>query len=171
VPIQQQLTESNAEYEDDETKGFVGPVVIDEKKFYEIASGDVYDRLKVDDQLLPSNNKVTYESTFDGKWVYILNCKCLTNVKIIKDKLVVVHSYGGGESDREITTLLWNGKHYRNSKGEYIVDVRLYSDKCDRRRAMLHEKKVLDIAPLRANEANFVWINLMGYDGLIRYAY
>ena len=167
MPLQQQISEN----EDEELEGFVGPLIIDEEKFNHIVSLNVYDRLNVDDQLLPSNNNITYESTFEGKLVYIRNCKCLNDIKVIQNKLVVTHSYGGGESNRESTKLLWNGMHYQNSKGEYIVDLMLFSDKVDIRRALLREKKILDIAAVQAKEVNFVWINLVGYDRLIRYAY
>jgi hypothetical protein len=139
VPLQQQISES----EDSEIEGFVGPLVVDEEEFSHATSSMVYDRLSVDDELLPSNNNITYESTFAGKPVYIRNCKCLSDPKIIKNKLVVTHSYGGGESNRESTKLLWNGKYYQNPKGEYIVDLELFSDKVDIQRALLTEKKCL----------------------------
>ena len=167
VPLQQQIAES----ENAEIEGFVGPLTIDEERFNHIASLNVYDRLNVDEQLLPSNNNIAYESTFDGKPVYFRNCKCLSDIKIIQNKLVVTHSYGGGESNRESTKLLWNGRHYQNSKGEYIVDLVLFSDKVDVRRALLRDKKVLDIAAVQVKQVNLVWINLVGYDQLIRYAY
>ena|SRR5687767_18253 len=138
---------------------------------HRIASLNIYDRLAVDDQFLPSNNNITYEATFDGKPVYIRNCKCLRDVKIIQNKLVVTHSYGGGESNRESTKLLWSGGYYQNSKGEYIVDLILFSDKADLRRAGFHEKKILDVEAVQVKGANLVWINLMGYDRLIRYTY
>jgi hypothetical protein len=167
VPLQQQISER----EDSEIEGFVGPLVIDEEKFNHVASRSVYDRLNVDDQLLPSNNRVTYESTFGGKQVYIHNCKCMSDIKVIKNMLVLTHSYGGGESHRESTTLLWNGRHYQNSKGEYIADVMLYSDVVDIHRAMITEKQVFDIKGTQVKDVNFVLIHLIGKDGLIRYAY
>jgi hypothetical protein len=95
----------------------------------------------------------------------------LSDVKIIQNKLIVTHSYGGGESDRENTKLLWSGRHYQNSKGEYMVDLILFSDKIDNRRALLQERKILDIAGVQVKEVNVVWINLLGYDQLIRYSY
>ena len=91
--------------------------------------------------------------------------------KCTQNKLVVRHFYGGGESNRESTGLLWNGEYYKNSKGEYIVDLVLFSDKFDIRRAGIQEKKVLDVEAVQMKEVNFVWINLVGYDRLIRYAY
>lgn len=102
VPLHQQISESEAS----EIEGFVGPLILDEEEFYRIASSKVYDRITVDDQFLPSNNNITYEGTFGGKMVYIRNCKCLMDAKIIQNKLVVMHSYGGGESNRETTKLL-----------------------------------------------------------------
>jgi hypothetical protein len=167
VPVQQQISET----ENSEIEGFVGPLIIDDAEFHRIASFSVYDRLTVDDEFLPSNNNITYEGTFGGEMVYIRNCKCMKDIKIIQNKLVVVHSYGGGASNRESTKLLWNGKHYQNSKGEYIVDLILFSDKVDIRRALITEKKILDVTGVKAKGGNFVWINLMGYDRLIKYAY
>jgi len=167
VPLNQQ----NVVDEDAEIDGFVSALVIDEEQFNRIALPGIYDRLKVDDLLLPTNNNVTYEGTFGGEMVYIHNCKCVRNVKIVKDKLVMTHFYGGSGSNRESTVLLWNGQYYQNTKGEYIVDVKLYSNKADIGLAGISEKKVLDVAPLQRDNATFVWINLLGYDGLIRYAY
>jgi hypothetical protein len=167
IPLQQQISESQAA----ELEGFVGPLIVDEEKFHRITSSSIYDRMNVDMQFLPSNNNITYESTFGGELVYIRNCKCLENIKIIQSKLIVTHSYGGGESNRESTKLIWNGVPYKNSKGEYIVDVILFSDKVDIRRAMLREKKILDIAAVQMKDASLVWINLIGYDRLIKYTY
>ncbi len=95
----------------------------------------------------------------------------IRNPKIIQNKLLLVHSYGGGESNRESTKLLWNGKYYQNSSGEYIVDVVLFSDVMDIRRALLTEKKILDVTALQREGVRFVWINLVGYETLIGYAY
>lgn len=167
VPLHQQLSDN----EDSQIDGYIGPLITDEEKFDSVASFIVYDKMNVDDQLLPSNNNVTYESTFGGDMVYVRNCKCLRGVKIVKDKLIVTHSYGGGESNRKSTVLLWNGRHYQNSKGEDVVDVVLFSDKIDMRRALLTEKKILDVKPVQWEGAGFVWINLLGYDRLIKYAY
>ena len=130
VPLHRQLSDN----EDSEIEGYIGPLITDEDKVDSVASFMVYDKIDVDDQFLPSNNNATYESTFGGDMVYIRNCKCLRGVKIVKDKLIVTHSYGGGESNRESTVLLWNGWHYQNSKGEDVVDVVLFSNKIDMRR-------------------------------------
>jgi hypothetical protein len=174
VPLQQQISDA----EDAELEGFVGPLIIDEDKFQDIASLSVYDRKNVDEQLLPSNSNITYESTFDGKVVYIRNCKCLSDIKVIQNKLIVTHSHGGDASNREATKLLWTGRHYQNLKGEFIVDVMVFSDKIDVlsdkvgiRRDLIREKIILDILALQMTDANFVWINLVGYDRLIRYTY
>lgn len=167
VPLHQQLSDN----EDSEIEGYIGPLTTDEEKFDSVASFMVYDKMNVDDQFLPSNNNATYESTFGGDMVYIRNCKCLRGVKIVKDKLIVTHSYGGGESNRESTVLLWNGWYYQNSKGEDVVDVVLFSDRIDMRRALLTEKKILDVKPVQLVGAGFVWINLLGYDRPIKYTY
>jgi hypothetical protein len=166
VPLQQQLAESNAA----KIEGFVGAWEIDEEKFNQQAALVVYDRATISDDLLPGNKNITYESTFGGKLVYIRNCKCLNNLSVMENKLVVTHTYGGGASNRELTVLLSNGKPYQNSKGEYIVDAILYSP-FDNRKAVLQERKVLDLEPAQVKTANFIWINLLGYDGLIRYDY
>ena len=167
VPIHQQVSVS----ERSEIQGFVGPLVINKEQFYRIASSRVHDRLLVGYWFDPSTNKNIYEGTFGGNLVYINNCRCLEDPKIIQNKLIVTHSYGGAGSDRENTKLLWNGKYYQNYKGEYIVDLILFSDKIDFHRAGIREKKVLDVAAVRLEAISFVWINLVGYDGLIRYDY
>jgi hypothetical protein len=168
VPLQQQITER----EDAELEGFVGPLVVDEEYFYFMASSRVYDRLNVDDELLPTNNNITYESTFEGKLVYIRNCECLDDVKILRDKLIFKHSYYGKASNLESTRLVWNGRHYQNSKGEHIVDLMLYTDQAtDIHGIGRLEKKILDVAPVQVKNVNLVWINLVGYDRLIKYTY
>jgi hypothetical protein len=166
VPLHQQVSDSD----DSEIDGYVGPITIDEAKFDSAASLFVYDKMNVDDKFLPSNG-ITYEGTLGGHMVYVRNCKCLRGVRIVKDKLIVTHSYGGGESNRTGTVLLWNGRHYQNSRGEDVVDVVLFSDKIDMRRALITEKKILDVKPVQRDGAGFVWINLLGYDGLIKYTY
>jgi len=166
VPLQQQLAESNAA----KIEGFVGAWEIDEEKFNQQAAFVVYDRATVSDDLLPSNKNTTYEGTVGGKLVYIRNCKCLNNLSVMENKLVVTHTYGGGETNRERTVLLSNGKPYQNSRGEYIVDAIIYSP-FDNRRAMFQERKVLDLEPAQVKTVNFIWINLLGYDELIRYDY
>ena len=105
----------------------------------------------------PSNKKNIYEGTFGGNLVYISNCRCIEDPKIIQNKLVVEHSHGGAGPDRENIKLIWNGKHYQNYRGEYIVDVILFSDKIDFHRALILEKKVLDVAPLKFEGARFLW--------------
>jgi hypothetical protein len=105
--------------------------------------------MTIDDELLPSNKNATYEGTFHGKVVYIRNCRCLEDPEIVQNKLVVRNVYGGGESNLESTVLLRNGKYYQNSKGEYIVDVILFSDKVDIRRALIIYTKVIDIAGVK----------------------
>lgn len=167
VPLHQQLSDN----EDSEIDEYIGPLITHEEKFDSVASFIVYDKMNVDDGLLPSNNNSTYESIFGGDMVDIRNCKCLRAVMIVKDKLIVTHSYGGGESNRESTVLLWNGRHYQNPKGEPVVDLVLFSDKIDMRRALFSEKKILDVKPVQLEGAGFVWINLLGYDRLIKYAY
>jgi hypothetical protein len=167
VPLYQQVSK----IEVSEIEGFVGPLIIDKEKFYRIASTQVYDIMTVDDEFLPSNKNITYEGTFDGDMVYIRNCKCLEDVKIIQNKLFVIHSYAGGGSDRENTKLLWNGKYYKNSRGEYIVDLILFSDEKDLHRALLREKKILNVEDVQREGVNFIWINLMGYDRMIGYSY
>jgi hypothetical protein len=168
VSVQQQISEE----EHVKIEGFVGPVFIDETKFNDQSSPLVYDRMTASDELLPMNNNVTYEGVFQGKLVYIRNCRgCIKDPIISQDKLVLVHSYGGGASNRETTKLLWNGKYYQNPKGEYIVDVMLFSDVVDIRRAMLTEKKILDVTALRREGVRSVWINLIGYKKLIEYRY
>jgi len=167
VPLHQQIAES----ETLENEGFVGPVVVNRDKFDRVVSSHVYDQATVDAQFHPSNNNITYSGTLNGNLVYIRNCRCLRDPRVIQNKLIVKHSYGGGESNRESTVLLWDGTYYQNRKGEYIVDVLLHSDKVDIRRAMIHDKKIIDVAPLQRAGVNEVWINLVGYDQLIKYAY
>ena len=167
VPILQQVSES----EDSEVQGFVGPLVINDEQFYRVASSSVDDRMMVGYWFDPSSNKNIYEGTFGGNLVYIRNCRCLEDPKIIQNKLVVKHSHGGAGSDRENTKLLWNGEYYQNYKGEYIVDLILFSDKIDFHRALIREKKVLDVAAVQFEGVSFLWINLIGYDDLIRYDY
>lgn len=162
VPLQQQIAESEAA----QTEGFVGPLIIDQDKFYRIASQKIYGKTPIDD-----SGHSAYAGTFDGDAVYIRNCKCLRDAQIIQNKLVVTHSYGGGESNRNSTELLWNGRHYKNAKGDYIVDVMLHSDKVDIRRALFTEKKVLDVEGVQMEGVRVVWINLLGYDRLLKYAY
>jgi hypothetical protein len=95
VPLQQQLAESNAA----KIEGFVGGWEIDEEKFNQQAALVVYDQATISDDLLPGNKNITYESTLGGKLVYIRNCKCLSNLTVMEDKLVVTHTYGGGASN------------------------------------------------------------------------
>lgn len=166
VPINQQVSAS----EGSEIQGPVSPLVINENQFYHLASSRVYDRMMVGYWFDPSTNKNIYEGTFGGNLVYISNCRCMEDPKIIQNKLIVEHFHGGG-SDRENTKLLWNGKYYQNYKGEYIVDLILFSDKIDYRLSGVREKKILDVAAVRRENVSFVWINLVGYDGLIRYDY
>ena len=56
-------------------------------------------------------------------------------------------------------------------KGEDVVDVVLFSNKIDMRRALLTEKKILDVKPVQLVGTGFVWINLLGYDRPIKYTY
>ena len=168
VPIQQQVSVSGGS----EIQGFIGPLVINKEQFNRMTSSSVYDRLMVGYWFDPSSNKNIYEGTFGGNLVYISNCRCLEDPKIIENKLVVKHFHGGTGADRENTKLLWNGTYYQNYKGEYIVDLILYSDKTDFGRAGIQEKKVLDLEAVQREAVSFVWINLVGYDGgLIRYDY
>ena len=51
-----------SESEELRIEGYIGPLVIDEEEFFRIASSQVYDRMTVYDQFLPSNNNITYES-------------------------------------------------------------------------------------------------------------
>lgn len=166
VPLQQQMSEN----EDQEIDGFVCPLVIDEQKINQIAPLKFSDKLILKDPFQSYNN-ITYASTFDGKTVFIRSCDCLSDVKVIQNKLSLIHSYGGGESNRTSTKLLWNGRHYKNAKGEHVVDLMLFVDTNDTRRALFRERKMLEIAPVQIKEANFVWINLVGYDQQIKYAY
>jgi len=155
-----------------EPLGFVGPLVINKEQFNRLTSSRVYDRLMVGYWFDPSTDKSIYEGTFGGNLVYISNCRCLEGPKIIENKLVVTHFYGGAGSDRENTKLLWNGKYYQNYKAEYIVDLMLYSDKIDFSAKGIKEKKVLNVTGLKREGVSFVMINLVGYDGgLIRYDY
>jgi hypothetical protein len=167
VPIQQQ----NSEGGNSKIDGFVGPLIIDVEEFDRISASIVYDRFTVDDKLLPINNKVTYDGTFAGKPVYILNCKCMEDFEIVESKLVFRHSYGGGGSNRERTRLLWNGEYYQNTRGEYIVDLVLDTGAFDNRWALIFENKILDVAPVQLKGEKFVWLNLLGSERLIKYAY
>lgn len=166
VPYSQQLLES----EQEEISGYVGPLVIDEEKFYQVVSREVFDKSNIPDEYYPSNNKSTYWGTMDGKGVYIKNCKCFSDPKVIQDKLVVTHRYSGG-SNRESTLLLWSGSYYKNAKGEIIVDLKLHSDVVDVTKILTTERKVHDIKALQLENEDFIWINLIGYDGLIPYVY
>jgi hypothetical protein len=166
VPLQQQVSER----EDEEIDGFVCPLVIDEEKVNQIAPLNFSDKLVLKDSFEPYKD-ITYASTFDGKPVFIRSCRCLSDVKIIQNKLSMIHTYGGGERNKEHTKLLWNGRHYKNAKGEPVVDLILFVDTNDTRRAGFIERKILEIAPVQIKEANLVWINLLGYDQLIKYSY
>src|ERR1044071_1534922 len=95
VPLSQQIADSEAA----ETEGHAGPLVLDHDTFYNAIFDWVYDPMKVDDELRPSDNNNTYHGTFEGNPVYIRNCRCFSKVKIVSDKLVVIHRYGGGESN------------------------------------------------------------------------
>jgi hypothetical protein len=54
-------------------------------------------------------------------------------------------------------------------KGQYI-DVVLYSDVIDIRRALITEKMIFDVTALQREGVHSVWINLIGYETLIDYA-
>ena len=139
VPIQQQVSVSEGS-KGSEIQGFVGPLAINKEQFNRVTSSRVYDRLMVGYWFDPSSDKSIYEGTFGGNLVYISDCRCLENPKIIENRLVVTHTYGGAGSDRENTKLLWKYKYYQNYKGEYIVDLILFSDQFDLHRARIEEK-------------------------------
>ena len=52
-----------------------------------------------------------------------------------------------------------------------VVDLVLFSDKVDMRRALFSEKKILDLKPVQMDDVGFIWIHLVGYDRPIKYAY
>ncbi len=57
VPYQQQLLES----EQAEIEGYIGPLVIDEEKFYQVASSEIFDKATIPEEYLPTSNYYTYD--------------------------------------------------------------------------------------------------------------
>jgi hypothetical protein len=165
VSVQQQLSEDETE----KINGVVEPVVIDEAQFNLRASVFVYDPMTIDGTLLPQNNNRTYEGTFDGKRAYIFR-DLIENAGVIKDKLVLVRGYAGPNSVPQRTILLWNGRFYQDSKGQYMVDVVLFTDP-SMHRALIFEKKIFDLNALQRKGSHSISINLIGYEGLISYTY
>ena len=153
------------------TEGFVGPVIINSLRFDSLASPLFFTHDNIRPDLLPTNDRVTYDGMIDNASGYILNCKCVSEVEIINNKLVMKHAHAGTSAgDRERTSLLWNGKHYRTSKGEYVVDVIIDSPK-SMYRVLVIEPKVFDITPLQINDAGCIWIHVVGFDYMIQYLY
>jgi hypothetical protein len=150
VPVQQQFADS----ENSQIEGYIGPLIKDANEFKRVA-------------LFHSDLVIDY----NGKTVPMVNCNCFSRPKIAVDKLFVSHSYGGGESNRESTKLYWNGTYHQDARGNYIVDVILHSDKVDIRRAMIYDRKIHTIEALQRSDVNTIWINLVGYEQLIRYDY
>lgn len=153
------------------TEGFIGPVIINSPRFDSLAAPLFYTHENIRPDLLPTNNRVTYDGMLNNASGYILNCKCVSEVEIINNKLVMKHAHGGTSAgDREQTSLLWNGKHYRTSNGDYVVDVIIDSPK-SMYRVLVIEPKVFDITPLQLNDTGHIWIHVVGFDHMIRYLY
>lgn len=150
VPISQQITSS----QEAEITGFIGPLVVDKQEFERVVGYYHY-----------------LVGPYSGQSLPMSNCGCFSKARVIQEKLIVSHHYGGGESNRESAKLHWTGKYHRNAKGEYIVDVILHSDKSDIRRAMVHDTKIIDIEQIKRTDVSSVWINLVGYETLIKYHY
>ncbi|HWA36032.1 MAG TPA: hypothetical protein VG737_17950 [Cyclobacteriaceae bacterium] len=165
VPVQQQLSES----EDEDLEGAVDSVVIDEVRFTRTASLLVQNPTTIDDTLLPNKTQTMYEGTFEGNRAYIGRDR-IENPKVIKNKLVLVRGYGGPNSGPQRTILLWNGRYYQDLKGQYIVDVVLFTDP-SMHRALIFEKKIFDVTALQREGSHSISINLIGYEGLINYSY
>jgi hypothetical protein len=152
VPLQQQLVDQ----EDLQIEGFIGPLIKDKSEF---------------NRVVLTERRLVPEGEFNGKTIPMSDCRCLSQPRIVQDKLIVTHQYGGGDFNRLSTKLFWNGEYHKNSKGEYSVDLIIHSDVVDIRRALFREKKILDIESIQRNDVNTVWINLAGYEQLIRYDY
>jgi hypothetical protein len=151
-------------------QGYIAPVIVNEVRFDSLVAPVFFTPDNLRPEMHPDSG-YTYDGMVNNTSGYIENCKCVSEIEIISDKLVLRHAYGGrAEGNRDRTNLLWNGKYYKNSSGELVADVIIDSPP-SMFRLLIIEPKIFDIVPLQAGANGYIWIHVVGFDHLIRYTY